>query len=258
MRSKKNLLILAVASIFLMSCNDDEVEQPSPVEPKMNLSFNPYFNGAELGIAERFVNVHGYPVEVTDMTFYISNIQVHDGDEVTSLSEIEIINVRNAETTLSFTLPVGSYDAISFDLGVPQDLNGTANPDFLTSVYDPTHPLSESNGMYWIWQTGYRFCKFEGRYDTISTTAPSLPLTFALHSGRDTLFRTLPPFSRTIAAGDGAVHDIQFAVDIDKIFLNGTDSLNLKFENSFHGSLSNLDVGIKFANNSAAAFRLLP
>jgi hypothetical protein len=254
----KNLFLLATAAIFLISCNDDEVEQPTPVEPQMTLNFSPYFNGSELGIAERFVNVHGYPVEVTDLTFYVSNIQVHDGDVITDLSEIEIINVRNAETTLTFMLPIGNYDAVSFDLGVPQDLNGTANPDFLTSVYDPTHPLSESNGMYWIWQTGYRFCKFEGRYDTVSTTAPSLPLTFALHSGRDTLFRTLDPFPVAMTAGDGAVYDLDFAVDIDKVFLNGSDSLNLKYENSFHGSLSNLDVGIKFANNSAAAFRLLP
>ncbi len=254
-----NLLFIGLSGLML-SCNpDDDTPTPDSAEPKMLISFEPNFDGQEVHIGDRFVNVHGCTVELSNMKFYISNLKLYRANgDIAQISDIELIDVKNHIRTLDFEIPAGDYTGVSFDLGVPQELNGTANPDFLVSVYSQSHPLSESNGMYWAWQSGYRFFIFEGRFDTIPDATYDLPRTFAFHSGLDTLFREVGFFSKTFTAATGQTKHLMFSVDIEKIFATENDTINLWHEREFHGSLSQLNLGLRYANNTAASFRLLP
>jgi hypothetical protein len=254
-----HLLLIAVLG-FVVACNpDDDSPTPDSSEPKLLITFEPNFNGQEVHIGDRFVNAHGCTVELTNMKFYISNLKLYrSSGDIDQLSDIGLIDIKNHKRTLDFEIPAGDYTGVSFDLGVPQELNGTANPAFLVSVYSPNHPLSESNGMYWAWQSGYRFFIFEGRFDTVPDATYTLPSTFAFHSGLDTLFREVGFFSRTFTASAGQTKHLMFSVDIEKIFVNDNDVINLWYEREFHGSLSQLDLGIRYANNTAASFNLLP
>ncbi len=251
-------LFLVVLALWSCDPDDDQPLEPGPTGPSLQIFFDPYFEGVPLDIIERKVNVYGSSFEVWNMKFYLSNIQLHGTDSSITLSDIELLDIRTDNNVLGFDLPPGNFTGISFDLGVPQHLNGTANPDFLVSVYSPTHPLSESNGMYWVWQTGYRFMSFEGRYDSLQSDADFLPSSFALHSGRDTLFRSTVEFARDINIVSGITKELNFAIEVDRIFLNDTDSIDIRIDNQFHGSFEQLDLGIKFADNTVAAFRLLP
>ncbi len=260
MKAGRLLLFTFLSGFAFTACDSDDSTPPiDNDEPKLLITFDPSFNGNEIHLGDKFVNVHGCTVQLTNLKFHVSNITLHTaGGQEQLLSEIELIDVKNHHRTLEYLVPAGDYTGISFDLGVPSQLNGTTNPDFLVSVYSPTHPLSESNGMYWAWQSGYRFFIFEGRFDTVPDVTYDLPNTFAFHSGMDTLFREIAPFALNYNASAGNVRHLMFSVDVEKIFAHQNDTINLWYEREFHGSLAQLDLGIRFANNTAASFRLLP
>ncbi len=200
----------------------------------------------------------GYPLFFKDLNFYLSNIRlIAEDSSIVPLSDIEIFSVRNHRTSATYTIPYGKYVGIAFDLGVPAELNSPENPDFSIGDFDSNHPLSESNGMFWSWQGGYRFFSIEGFCDTVPNTAAALPISFGLHSGLDTLYREIPPFSRQFDVGSNDVALISFKLNLDTFFLNENSHIDLKYETQFHGNMTQMPLGIKVADNSAACFEII-
>jgi len=249
----KKIALLLLSLILFYGCKDDD---PSP-DSKLLMTFDPRFGGSQTQMGEVHDNLHGYPFYTEAIKFYISNIRLHsDAGSELMLSEIELIDLMENKRSLEFVIPNGRYTGISYDLGVPVEMNGTQNPDFNIALYSNDHPLSESNGMYWIWNTGYRFFTFEGRYDTLDNETGTLPLTFAFHTGTDTLFRSLGPFSKNMNLDGGNTMLLPFVIEIDSIFATAADTVDLAMENSFHGSPQQLDLGIRMANNMAKSIVL--
>jgi hypothetical protein len=258
---KRYLYAIAVfvALIGFTSCekDDDSNTDTSEGMAKVIVDFYPMVNGEEIHIADRFETPQGYPADVTQLRFYLSNIKLNGSNGEIELSEIAFIDIREHITTLEFEVPVGSYDGIQFDLGVPSELNGTQNPDFSTSIFDANHPLSVSNGMYWGWAAGYRFFVVDGNCDTVPNASDILPMPFSFHTGMDTLYREIPVFNRSFNLGKNDVETLHFGIEMNQFFENGSEAIDLKVDRSFHGSFNQIDLGIKLANNSAAAFQLL-
>jgi len=254
----RNILLLALFSILLLvGCEkDDEAAAEGPAQ--VSFTFAPYFDGSEMQISQRFINGDGYPLYISSLKFYLSNLRLITEDStVVPLSDIEIVDFRNMHSTLSYNIPYGNYTQIAFDLGVPAELNSPENPDFSISVFDGNHPLSESNGMYWGWQGGYRFFSIDGFCDTVPNQDEVLPLSYGLHSGLDTLFRSVPVFNHPFDVSSNDVALVPFAINLNTFFENGSSHIDLKYERQFHGNLSVLPLGIKIADNSAAAFEII-
>jgi hypothetical protein len=251
-----NLILLILGGVFFSSCNKDDEEEGLA---KVLITFDPRYEGASIQLADRFSEVHSYPVEFTSMKFYLSHIQLLSGSETIDLSDIEIISVDDNRVVLEYEIPSGSYSGLKFDLGVPDNMNGIeeSNPDFMMSLFDANHPLNESEGMYWSWNTGYRFFSFEGKCDTVDVGNEALTIPFAFHSGTDTLYRELPSFSHSFSVNANQTQVVPFEIDLGTLFASETDTIDLKNERAFHGMFNQLPVGIKFANNSAASIRLI-
>lgn len=248
------VLVLGFSLVSLSSCKSDD-DRHEPTGPSViSLRFESRFLGQPYTINQRATNIHDCTFEVSTVKFYLSNITLHGTGGNIVLSEIELIDLANTSTFPDFEVPAGSYSGLSFDLGVPAQLNGTQNPDFTTALFDANHPLSESNGMYWAWATGYRFFTFEGHFDTIPNDDELLPEVFSFHTGLDTLFRNIPEFQTSIELPKGATKEIRFSLSIDSLFATSTDTLDLRQDRSFHGN--NLDIGIRAANNSMKSFVL--
>lgn len=241
------------------SCDKDDDDNPDTSEgmAKVILDFYPMVDGQEIHIADRFETPQGYPADLTQLRFYLSNIKLIGSNGPVELSGISFLDIREQITTLEFEVPLGEYSAIQFDLGVPIELNGTQNPEFTTSIFDANHPLSVSNGMYWGWASGYRFFVLDGNCDTVPNSSDILPMPFSFHTGMDTLYRELPSFSRSIILGSNDVETFQFGMELDRFFENSSDTIDLKEERSFHGSFDQINLGKKLANNSAGAFQLM-
>lgn len=248
--------VIVTLSFFLAlsGCKkDEEVEGTA----KVVMTFDPRYEGLSIQIADKFINPQGYPVEYSGMKFYISNIELIGENGNVGLSEIEMINVATNQLSMEYEVGAGSYTGIQFNLGVPSEMNGTDNPDFMNSIYDENHPLSATNGMYWTWAAGYRFFSFEGKCDTNGVAGGDINVPFAFHSGRDTLFREIGTFNRPFTLSANQAKVLSFEIDLGSIFANEGDTIDLKVERQFHGSLTQFNLGSKFADNSASSIKLI-
>ncbi len=252
----RNVLFICLA-IVMLGCDKDDDQTTTSESPRLILSFDPLADGAEIQLNERFTNPQGHQVEATQIQFYLAHIQLHAPSEIIELEEIAMINIQDNKRTLEFEIPEGDYTSVSFDLGVPVDLNGTQNPDFTTSLYDPNHPLSVNNGMYWGWAAGYRFFSFDGRCDTTGSTTDFQEALFTFHTGRDTLYRELGGFTKSFSARNGDVVHLQFGVELNTIFQGPAGTVDLSSDRSFHGSPDQMDLGTTLAGNTAASFVLM-
>ena len=253
----KRLLIyfflLFIGGAALWSCDKEEEDGMA----KVIMTFDPRYEGSSIQIADRITNAQGYPVEFTGIQFYISNIELISSGSSQKLSDIEFVSVGANALTMEYEVPSGNYTGIKFDLGVPADMNSPENPDFMISIYEEDHPLSANNGMYWTWAAGYRFFTLEGKCDTMDVGNDPITIPFAFHSGRDTLFRAMETFQHSFNLSKDQSKVIPFEIDMATIFANEGDTIDLKTERQFHGSLTQLDLGNKFADNSAAAIKLI-
>jgi hypothetical protein len=251
----KRVFFIALIAVMAISCDDDE----SSPDSKLFMTFDPRFNGEDLQLGNTYTNIHDYPFNVLDVKFYISNIRLHKpGGDFLEISDIELIRMQELHRSLEFVVPTGNYTGLSYDLGVPPNMNGTNDPDFLISQYPSGHPLSEvtSAGMYWQWASGYRFFSFDGRFDLEPNTDDFLPTPFSFHTGTDTLFREVGFFQKSVDIKPGETILFSFAVDVDSIFATAADTINLAEVTSFHGSETQIETGIKLANNMSKAFVL--
>lgn len=85
-------------------------------------------------------------------------------------------------TSLGFQLraPAGSYRALALTLGVPQTCESGATLNHVDASTMPP-PLDVDSDMYWSWNPGYVFLKFEGQLTAPGETQPG----FFFHVGGD-------------------------------------------------------------------------
>ncbi len=247
----KKVFLFALVMGILIGCDDDE----STPDSKLLMTFDPRFGGTEMQMGSTMESAEGYPFNTTAIKFYLSNIKLHSANGSTVvLSDIELVDLNANQRTLEFQIAPGSYSGISYDLGVSPNMNGTQDPDFSVAQYGPDHPLSVTNGMYWVWSSGYRFFTFEGRFNTDVNDHENLPMTYAFHTGTDTLYRELGTFQKNMTADNGNSILCAFAIEVDSIFSSSTGVIDLAVENTFHGSPDQMELGIKVADNMAKSF----
>jgi hypothetical protein len=158
---------IILSSLFFSSCDPEEKKEvetpPASTTPTVNVSFSSKYNDAILEIGTVYFDALGHRIRVENFQSYLSNIRlVNDfGEEVV----IKDIALANLGTGYSFSAQIdpGTYTQIKFGIGVPENINKDIDP----STYPNSSPLSiqGAEGMFWTWNTGYIFSKFEGRGD---------------------------------------------------------------------------------------------
>ncbi|GAA4006596.1 hypothetical protein GCM10022631_17630 [Deinococcus rubellus] len=118
-------------------------------------------------------------IKTTMWQMYISNVALvkADGSEVRipGLNLIKLGADGPFQNIMAFRgdAPVGDYRGVRFDVGVPRDLN---HLDASTQAA----PLGVDSGMFWAWNPGYIFSRYEG-----TATLGNQVLNVALHMGGD-------------------------------------------------------------------------
>jgi hypothetical protein len=139
------------------------------------LSINLLFNGESLALNHSYyVPAIADSVHINTFRFYLSNIQLLQGDKVVYSTKQKHYLV-DAEQVNSLNIALNNpkkraFDHIRFDLGVD---SSTQMAGALGGDLDPT------KDMYWTWQSGYIHCKIEG-YSPICATHKHL---FQYHIG---------------------------------------------------------------------------
>lgn len=127
-----------------------------------------------------YKNAAGETFTVSRIQYFISNIKVTTaaGNTYTVKQDSSYFLIKGDDKATRFAkvkVPEGDYTNLTFTLGV-DSLRSTMPIDKRTGVLDPAAGGGmEDGGMYWGWNSGYIFFKFEGNSNVISDNASGDP-----------------------------------------------------------------------------------
>lgn len=170
----KKLALLACIAVVFNACKKDNEEEPAPVANTLNVQLTFNHDGTPVQFDTiMFQQAAGYPMSITRLQFYISNIQlIKEDSTLVDISDYQYVDAREATThAFKLTLPVtGHFVGLKLQLGL----------DSAHNISDALPALSEHQNMAWpeMMGGGYHFMKFEGQYvDSTGTFG------YAMHVG---------------------------------------------------------------------------
>jgi hypothetical protein len=245
---------LVFAALAFSSCNDEKPD-PGPGKSTATITFDARWEGAPFQMQQVYLDDFGNRIRCDKFMNYFSFVKLvaEDGSEVLVKDFILVDFFSTNQCTVD--VPAGKYTALKFGIGVDRDYNKDQDP----AQYPSSSPLSVagSQGMFWVWNTGYIFAKFEGKADTTGTEGVELLAPIAIHAGDDFSYRNYvsQPFDVSI---DGTDHVFAVHVNVDRIFSpeQGND-VNIAQDAITHGG-TNPDLTNNFMDNYLAALTLEP
>jgi uncharacterized repeat protein (TIGR04052 family) len=184
----KNLFALTALALTVSACST----LPSPpTSQAVELKFAAQINGQPFACGQRYEGVGTTRSTITpsDFRMYVSEVKLvrQDGstvpvqltqDGVWQLQSVALLDFENGtgpcrngteatNTSVRGQVPAGEYTGVELTVGVP----------FAQNHQDPTvapAPLN-STAMFWNWQGGYKFIKFDTASSGISTDKPAAP-----------------------------------------------------------------------------------
>lgn len=261
MKSKTLSLLSIVTltlSILLSACEKDQ-PIPPPVEPTkgiVEIRFVPTMNGAAFQPNVNFTGPNNLKMNLEIFKFYLSDLQLINSSGNQILSEIELVDLSQSDKSISIETEPGTFQQLKFFLGVKNALNGTNDPNFDEASFPNNHPLSIYNNMYWSWATGYIFSKIEGKIDTSLAQNQTPTFTWFYHSGMDTCYTEKNFENLNIEVNAGKTTVIELGIEVNDIFINQTDTINM-VEDNFTHTTDNIELARKVIVNLARGIRKL-
>nr|WP_068888582.1 MbnP family protein [Pedobacter panaciterrae] len=216
-----------------------------------------------------YKNAAGEQFSISRLQYFISNIKVTttQGNTYAVNQDSSYFLIQGDDKATRFArvkVPEGDYTSLTFTLGV-DSLRSTMPIDKRTGVLDPAaNGGHDGGGMYWGWNSGYIFFKFEGNSGVITDDAngdPTGKKQFKYHIGffggysAPTLNNIKVINVDLKTAGIAKVRkdrqsNIHLFVDVMKVF-NGKNSFKIvEYPNVMFG-----DFTAKIAANFAEMFR---
>lgn len=175
---KQGILIICAILLF-GSCS--KTEDPTPEFEEQNLA--PFSIEFDNIVGDRtfsinntgslYTNAAGEKFSISMLQYFISNIKVTtaEGKTYTVPQEKSYFMINGADKTTRFTkveVPEGDYTKVTFTLGI-DSLRSTMDLSKRTGILDPAAGGGhDAGGMYWGWNSGYIFFKYEGNSSVIS------------------------------------------------------------------------------------------
>jgi len=223
---KATIKFIAIAVLFtgFISCKKDTKEpepnpEPTPVATTgtLKIQFDHLVGTTPLVLNQNYLNPKLDTFKVSKLKYYISNIVITKNDNSTFV-EPESYYLLDASNPLSTVLtltnvPFASYKSISFMLGVDSARSASGAQ---------TGALSQSNGMYWMWASGYIMFKLEGTSPQSGASNKSLVYHIGGYSG---VYKTQRNYnlnfgSPTANVSSGTTPKVHLSVDINEFFKN--------------------------------------
>lgn len=162
----KNKIIIAISFFALCANNFASYAQKNDINlAKLTLEFNNVVGNTPLKLQEEsYINEAGEKFNVTTFNYFISNIKLHekDGKEYVIPQDSSYFLVKENDPDskkINLKVPEGKYTAVTFTIGV-DSLRSTMDISRRTGALDISGGMLD--GMYWTWNSGYLFMKFEG------------------------------------------------------------------------------------------------
>jgi len=196
----------------------------------------------------------GQSIQTTMWQMYVSNVALvkADGTEVAvpGLNLIKLDGKGPFQNIVAFKgdAPAGQYRGIRFDVGVPRTLN---HVDASTQK----DPLGLDVGMFWAWNPGYIFSRYEGK-----ATIGNQTTDVYLHMGEDKrrltvdLADTMKP-GTAISVGAGG-QTVNISLDASKMVSSGLNGGKFDLSDAAYVQVHGGAVADQLYLNLSGAFSL--
>lgn len=243
----KNILLVAVAGLFLFSCKKDGCMDNNAYnfnhdaqkdngsclyDGTLQVNVTPKFKGAVISFDSVYHNISGYRIKFSSIKFYTTTTQVSNGSNVVAANSVSRFNYAESKLLFSSAVRPGSYKKIGFNIGV-DSIRNHSDP----AAYAPDSPLNiiNSNGMFWTWNSGYIFVIIEGQYDTDSLGTAMPTINFSYHLGKDEFLKwnsQLVDFSIV----EGMTTQLNYELNMESFFYDAYDTLDIDVEPIIHST----------------------
>ena len=226
----------------------------------MTLEFDHRVGGQRLAFNTTYKNGSGEDFTVTMLNYFVSNVSLtkDDGTVVKFPDRYFLLRLADPKT-LNLTLPdvpAGNYKQVTFSVGV-DSAKSVSSADALKGVLDPA---LWADPMYWSWNSGYIFWRFEGTSPAIPASATGARI-FNLHVGgfggrtaptpNNLRTITLPVGTELAKVRNNIAPAVHLLVDIAKFF-DGPTKISLAKTNQVHAPVA----AVPLANNIATLFSI--
>ena len=196
----KKMINVLVFLLLISSCKKEESGQVGTTPLKISIQLTN--NGQPLTTTEQYLNQSGESYRVSVFKIYISAIKLITSDNKTSAEQdsyhlVDLANPESKELNAGFA--AGTFSKIEFIIGVDSIRNVSGAQ---TEALDPL------NGMFWTWNSGYIFAKFEG--NSPASTAIGQNITY--HIGG-------------FKSGENAIRKVTLSFPADKPVIVGKTTL---------------------------------
>lgn len=160
---------LALA-LFQLSCSNDN--EPTVGTGSIVVNFSNMAGDAKVALnSATYTNAAGEDFTVSKLNYYISNIKFTkaDGSTFTVPKDSSYFLVREVDEASQIlkinNVPTGNYAGIEYVIGV-DSLKSIEEPENRKGILDIYTGPTNEEAMYWNWNPGYIFLKFEGKSDS--------------------------------------------------------------------------------------------
>jgi hypothetical protein len=213
---------------------------PTPTSGTVEVNFRAAWGDQPFAIGTTYSDPDNRPMLVETFKAYLSDVSLIKTDGTPVLIEdIDLVNFNNG-ATYSQTIPNGEYIGIRFGIGVPAELNTGQDP----AQYPSSHPLSveASESMFWTWNSGYIFSKFEGKV-ALDNDPNNMIHPYAFHIGTDNFYLDIELAHSFTVAGNTTAVDVVF--DASSFLTGADDTIDLATDNITH-TMGNMPLANRF------------
>ena len=215
----------------------------------LTLSADFSFGGDSVLIGRTAANALGQNLRLETFSIYLGRIELLNDTGALRLSDAERWNAGE-DNVWSYNLTPGVYEGLRLHIGVPAEFNTDTDP----TIWPNDHPLgvSGSAGMFWSWNTGYIFSKFDGKADT--TGGNNFLHPFAYHIGGDDQIievRYDTPWEVT----ECTTHAFSLQAELLNFLATPTDTIDVAIDNITHTG-DNPELAARYVTAQKAAVTL--
>lgn len=217
MLSQVPKLVVLVLGMGWMGAVMVSCKKKAPADTTLVLRITPVAGSVPLDFETAYPYKSGY-VKFEAVRFYISlpGVVYEKGDTLIFPDVYGLLDMDNDRVVVG-KIPPGRYSHVTFGMGVDRERNtqmgSLAQP---ATQYPMDHALSAAHGMYWGWNPGYIFARFDGRYDVDGNGyfTDSVDVLFSYHPGTDKLYRTI--YRPAVFSAEGGQVTLSLRMDVLK------------------------------------------
>lgn len=225
MFSNKTLLLAAFSAILIMSScekdNNNDDGTPTPKTGSFSIQLDHFFDSQSFQLGQTYMNGSGEELNFTTAKYYLSNVKLAntDGSIWSEEESYRLIDLSDPASLIPQikNVPPGDYHMVMFTIGVDSARNVAGAQE---------GALSPANNMFWSWNSGYIFFKFEGNSPQAANNAFTYHIGGFMEPNNAIANHSFHMHMPNLSISPDATPMIHLEVDVKKVF-DGTNTLSV-------------------------------